>query len=66
LKEYQTNKDSNWINLPTAMTSTNYIIVDGRKGYNLHDTTGWLEKKTDQFYVDPESAHITDFLIIGY
>ena len=66
LKEYVTNDADNWVTLPIKMTSTNYVILDGRKGANLTDVTGWKEKETGRFCVNPENGHTTDFLIVGY
>ncbi len=66
LKEYKTTDADNWITLPIGMTSTNYVILDGRQGYNLQDVTGWLYKETGRFCVNPENGHTTDFLIVGY
>ena len=43
-----------------------YIIVDGRRGENLQDTTGWAIKEKNRFFVNPETAHNADFLIIGF
>ncbi len=47
------------------MKSVNYIIIDGRQGVNLADVTGWAEKQTTRFRVNPETGHTTDFFIIG-
>lgn len=66
LKEYRTTADDTWITLPIGMTSTNYVILDGRQGYNLADTTGWRYKETGRFCVNTENAHTSDFLIVGY
>lgn len=66
LKEYKTTDADNWITLPIGMTSTNYVILDGRNGYNLANVTGWRYKETGRFCVNSENGHTTDFLIVGY
>ncbi len=65
VKEYQTSYDDTWIYLPFNMESVNYVILDGRKGTNLADTTGWKAKEPNRFCVNTENPHIADFLIIG-
>lgn len=65
IREFKTNDGNNWLTLPIAMESVNYIIVDGRQGTNLEDVTGWAEKQTTRFRVNPVDGHTTDFFIIG-
>ncbi|MEE0886230.1 MAG: hypothetical protein UIB61_04930 [Treponema sp.] len=66
VKEFSSNDADNKISLPIAMTSVNYVILDGRKGTNLGDVSGWKEKQKEYFVMNPENAHITDYFIIGY
>ena len=66
VKEFSSNDADNKISLPIAMTSVNYVILDGRKGTNLADVSGWKEKQKEYFVMNPENAHITDYFIIGY
>lgn len=52
--------------LPITFSTTNYAIADSRRGDNPSDTTGHTTKYPDRFLVNPENAHVTDFLCIGY
>lgn len=63
-REINIPSDGTWINLSIAMRS--YIIIDGRHGDNLRDTTGWATKERTRFFVNPETSHNADFLIVGF
>ena len=54
------------IYFPIKMTTTDYSIVEARKGSNLADVTGYVEKQLEYFEVNPENDHTADFFVIGY
>lgn len=66
IKEFNSTADQTWVPLPISFTTLNYCIVDGRKGLNLQDITGWYSKEKTRFSVNPKNEHITDFICIGY
>ena len=49
-----------------SFSTTNYVVADSKYGENPKDTTGHFTKYTYGISVNPENAHITDFIFIGY
>ena len=54
------------LQFPMSFSATNYVVADSRYGENPKDTTGHFTKYTYGISVNPENAHITDFIFIGY
>ena len=54
------------LQFPMSFSTTNYVVAESRYGENIHDATGHFTKYTYGISVNPENAHITDFIFIGY
>ena len=54
------------LQFPMSFITTNYVVADARAGNNLKDTTGYSTKYTYGILINPENAHTTDFIFIGY
>ena len=54
------------LQFPVSFSTTNYVVAESRYGENGKDITGHFTKFTYGIEVNPENAHVTDFIFIGY
>jgi hypothetical protein len=54
------------LQFPMSFSTTNYVVAESRYGENIHDATGHFTKYTYGIKINPENAHVTDFIFIGY
>lgn len=54
------------LQFPISFSTTNYAVAESREAINSHDITGHSTKYTYGILVNPENAHIADFIFIGY
>lgn len=54
------------LQFPMSFSTTNYVVAESRYGENSKDITGHFTKYTYGISINPENAHVTDIIFIGY